>query len=74
MYPNLKLQLWRRGIRQNRLAKMLGMDESLLSRIVNGTRDPGPDTRAKIAALLDSSEQWLFEEVKSFPNQRLGAE
>lgn len=72
MYPNLKLELWRRGIKQNRLAQMLGMDETLLSRIVNGTRDPGPDTRAKIAQLLNSSEQWLFEEREGFRNGRLG--
>jgi transcriptional regulator with XRE-family HTH domain len=61
MYPNLKLEMWRQGLRQNRLAKMLGLDETVLSRIVNGFRDPDPDVRAKIATLLESSEQWLFE-------------
>jgi transcriptional regulator with XRE-family HTH domain len=61
MYPNLKLELWRKGIRQNRLAKELGIDESLLSRIVNGFRDPDPEMRAKIAQVLDRSERWLFE-------------
>ena len=61
MYPNLKLQLWRTGMRQNRLAKTLGLDESLLSRIVNGFREPSPRLRKQIAALLDSDEQWLFD-------------
>ncbi|HWC00671.1 MAG TPA: helix-turn-helix transcriptional regulator [Bryobacteraceae bacterium] len=61
MYPNLKLQLWRSGIRQNRLAKILGMHESMLSKMINGFREPGPEVRAKIAALLNSDELWLFE-------------
>ena len=60
-YPNLKLQLWRRGVRQNRLAQMLGMDESLLSRIVNGFREPGQQVKTKIAEILQSDEAWLFE-------------
>jgi len=60
-YPNLKLQLWRSGIRQNRLAQMLGMDETMLSRIINGFREPNPQLRSKIAQLLQSDEAWLFE-------------
>jgi transcriptional regulator with XRE-family HTH domain len=61
MYPNLKLQLWRMGIRQNRLAQLLGIDESMLSRIVNGFREPSPSVRAEIAVILKSDEGWLFE-------------
>ena len=61
MYPNLKLQLWRSGIRQNKLAKILGMDETLLSKILNGFREPNPEIRTKIAFLLHSNESWLFE-------------
>lgn len=61
MYPNLKLQLWRAGIRQNRLAKVLGMHESMLSKMINGFREPGPEIRTKIAALLNANEIWLFE-------------
>jgi transcriptional regulator with XRE-family HTH domain len=65
MYPNLKLQLWRSGIRQNRLARLLKIHETQLSKIVNGYRDPDPDMRARIAAILHSDEGWLFspEEV-----------
>ena len=62
MYPNLKLQLWKSGIRQNRLAKMLNMDEAVLSRIVNGYREPNPKLRQSIAALLHCDQTWLFEE------------
>jgi transcriptional regulator with XRE-family HTH domain len=61
MYPNLKMQLWKSGLRQNRLAKMLGVDESTLSKIINGFRKPDPAVRSKIAALLRSEEGWLFE-------------
>jgi transcriptional regulator with XRE-family HTH domain len=60
MYPNLKLQLWRCGIRQNRLAQLIGIHESLLSKIVNGFREPDPRIRSRISAILQSDEGWLF--------------
>jgi transcriptional regulator with XRE-family HTH domain len=62
MYPNLKFELWRSGIRQNRLAQMLKLDETVLSRIVNGFRKPGPEVMAKVAAALKRDQDWLFEE------------
>jgi len=61
MYPNLKLQMWRTGIRQNRLAQIVEIDETSLSRIVNGFRKAGPEIRAKISRALASDEAWLFE-------------
>ena len=61
MYLNLKLQLWRRGIRQNQLARLLEMDETILSRIVNGFRPPTPEVRERIARLLEADEAWLFD-------------
>jgi transcriptional regulator with XRE-family HTH domain len=64
MYPNLRIQLWKAGIRQNRLAKMLDMDETLLSRIVNGYRQPSPEFRKRLSVLLESDEVWLFQEVE----------
>jgi transcriptional regulator with XRE-family HTH domain len=64
MYPNLRIQLWKAGIRQNRLAKMLDMDETLLSRIVNGYRQPSPEFRKRISVILDSDEVWLFQPVE----------
>jgi transcriptional regulator with XRE-family HTH domain len=60
MYPNLKLQLWQSGMRQNRLAQLIGIDESLLSKIVNGFREPVPAVRTRIATVLQSDEDWLF--------------
>jgi transcriptional regulator with XRE-family HTH domain len=73
MYPNLKLQLWRKGIRQNRLALSLGMDETMLSKIVNGFREPSPEIRGKIAVLLQTDEAWLFERVAGTPRSVNGA-
>jgi transcriptional regulator with XRE-family HTH domain len=67
MYPNLKLQLFKTGTRQNRLAQSLGVDESILSKIVNGFREPSQELRARIAALLDSDEEWLFQRVDPLP-------
>jgi hypothetical protein len=63
MYPNLKLQLWRSGVRQNRLAQLVGIHETLLSRIVNGFRPAGPEIRSRIAATLKCDEAWLFAVV-----------
>ena len=56
MYPNLRLQLWRRKLRQNQLARMLEIDETILSRIMNGFRQPAPQMRKQIALLLESDE------------------
>jgi transcriptional regulator with XRE-family HTH domain len=65
MYPNLKLQLWRSGIRQNRLAKMLDIDETVLSKVVNGFREPTADLRLRIATALESDVDWLFQPQES---------
>ncbi len=48
-------------MRQNRLAQILDMDETLLSKIVNGFREPSPQVRTQIARILGSDERWLFE-------------
>jgi transcriptional regulator with XRE-family HTH domain len=61
VYPNLKLQLWKTGIRQNRLARLLGVDETVLSRIVNGFREPNVDLQVRIAEVLQCDPKWLFE-------------
>ena len=65
MYPNLKLQIWRSGMHQNRLARMVNLDETMLSRIVNGFRKPAPELKARIAAALNSNQDWLFEELEA---------
>jgi transcriptional regulator with XRE-family HTH domain len=62
MYPNLKLEMWRSGMRQNHLARMLKLDETTLSRILNGFRKPYPELKDQIAAVLGRDAAWLFDE------------
>ena len=62
MYANLKLQIWRLGTRQNRLAQMAGIHETLLSKIVNGFREPDAEIRTRLAKLLNCDAEWLFAE------------
>lgn len=61
MYPNLRLELWKQRIRQNELAKSLRMDQTVLSKIVNGIRRPSLQLQRQIAVLLNRDEAWLFE-------------
>jgi len=61
MYQNLKLQMWKSGIRQNRLARELNLDETVLSKIINGYRQPSSQLKARIAQYLRIDETWLFE-------------
>jgi transcriptional regulator with XRE-family HTH domain len=49
------------GMRQNRLAKLVGIDEANLSRIVNGVRVPKQQMRQEIATVLGCDAEWLFE-------------
>jgi transcriptional regulator with XRE-family HTH domain len=65
MYPNLRIQLWKAGMRQNQLARILEMDETLLSRIVNGYRQPSAELRKKLSIILKTDETWLFEPAES---------
>ncbi len=60
MYQNLKLQIWKSGIRQNRLARELNMDETVLSKVINGYRQPSSQLKARIAQYLRMDEAWLF--------------
>jgi transcriptional regulator with XRE-family HTH domain len=61
MYPNLKLQIFRRGSHQNQLAKAVGMDETVLSKIINGCRVPTAAQRRILSTYLEVDEAWLFE-------------
>ncbi|WP_158751867.1 helix-turn-helix domain-containing protein [Acidobacterium sp. S8] len=63
IYPNLKLRIYTSGLRQNRMAKILGIDEAHLSKIINGFREPNDSLRARIAEILHSDPEWLFHKV-----------
>jgi transcriptional regulator with XRE-family HTH domain len=64
IYPNLKLRMYTTGIRQNRLARMLGIHEASLSRIMNGFREPTGDIRVHLAEILHSDPDWLFYKMQ----------
>ncbi len=61
MYPNLKLEIFKRGLHQNQLAKVLGINEAILSKIIHGFREPSALQRNLIAGYLEVDEGWLFE-------------
>ena len=64
MYPNLKLQLFRSSVRQNFLARAVGIDESILSKIIHGYREPSKGQRQLLANYLGVEESWLFEKFE----------
>ena len=64
MYPNLKLQLFRSSVRQNFLARQVGIDESILSKIIHGYREPSREQRQLLANYLGVEETWLFEKFE----------
>jgi transcriptional regulator with XRE-family HTH domain len=64
MYPNLKLQLFRSSVRQNFLARQVGIDESILSKIIHGYREPSKEQRQLLANYLGVEETWLFEKFE----------
>ncbi len=69
MLPNLKLKIFLRGSHQNRLAKCIGIDETILSKIINGYREPTAAQRKLLAEFLEADEAWLFERFDTTPPQ-----
>lgn len=63
IYPNLKLRVYTTGMRQNRLARLVGIDEAYLSRIINGVRVPGKQMQEQIAQVLGCDPDWLFQQT-----------
>lgn len=68
MLPNLKFQIFRRGSHQNKLAKAVGIDETLLSKIIHGYRTPTAAQRKLLALHLEADEAWLFERYENEPS------
>ena len=67
MYPNLKLQIFKSGIHQNRLARQLGLTDTVLSKIIHGYRQPTNEQRKLLAEYLRVDEEWLFERYDVSP-------
>lgn len=70
MYPNLKMQIFKSGIRQNNIAKQLGIGDAVLSKIIHGYRTPSHPERKLLADFLGVDEAWLFEEYEAAPANR----
>ena len=70
MYPNLKLQIFKRGVRQSYIAKLMGISDASLSKIIHGYREPSSAERKLLAGYLEADEVWLFErfEGQSVPS------
>jgi transcriptional regulator with XRE-family HTH domain len=73
MYPNLKLQIFRQRVHQNQLAKALGMNETVLSKVICGYREPSESQRKTLASYLGVDENWLFEKYEAAPSVHAAA-
>lgn len=72
MYLNLKLQLFKLGIHQNRLSRELRIHETTLSKIINGYHEPSEMQRKQLAGFLNVDENWLFEKYEGGQQQDRG--
>ena len=57
----LRQKLDEKGTKQNCLAQRLGLNESILSLIINGRYNPDRDQRQKISVAMGMNEKGLFE-------------
>ena len=73
MYPNLKLQIFKRGIRQNQLARELRISEAVLSKIIHGYREPSETERKLLCDYLEADEIWLFEKFDAAASPALAS-
>ncbi|MBZ5531498.1 MAG: helix-turn-helix transcriptional regulator [Acidobacteriia bacterium] len=67
----MKMEIWLSGIRQNRLARELNLDETVLSKVINGYRQPSEKMRALLAQYFNKNERWLFQTEPTQPNRIL---
>jgi hypothetical protein len=52
------------------MAQAIQMDETLLSKIINGFREPNSRQRRLISEFLKEDEQWLFAKNDDWEMQR----
>ncbi len=57
----LHLHLLREGLSQVQLAELSGVPREWINRYINGSAQPGPERRRRIAAALGVEESELFE-------------
>lgn len=69
MYPNLKLLIFKLGIHQNQLAREVEINETILSKIINGYREPSATQRKLLSSYLNVDESWLFEKFDGRPRR-----
>lgn len=63
----IKLEIEKRGISQSQLARMAGVNQTCISRIVNGKEPAYPRRGRRIAEALgwEGHVEELFKEIKS---------
>ena len=60
-YPEIKVTLIRRGLRQVDVARRLGRDPAWLSRVIHGWLKPSPEDRRRLSVILKEPESRLFQ-------------
>jgi len=61
MYPNLNRQIWKSGIPPESPCRELNMDQTLLSKIIHGYRQPSRQMKVRGAQYLRIDEARLLE-------------
>jgi transcriptional regulator with XRE-family HTH domain len=64
MENNIKQIIKSKGIKQTYICKELGINESVLSLIINGKRKPSQDRLRSLAKILNVSIKDLYPDVK----------
>lgn len=63
-------QLRDEGKTQTQIAALVGIDQTLVSKIINGQRDAGLNSISKAAERLALDREFFFAEVDGIPNYR----
>ena len=71
MDTRILLAIRERGIRQRDLARIIGISETIISRIVNGIYNPDEILKSRIAKALKRKPEELFG--AHYPEQQEGA-
>jgi len=72
VYTKLKREVWGSRIHQDRPARELKIDETVLSKIINGYRTLSPSVREVLAEYFGREESRLFEGERDLPRRANG--